>query len=191
MSRQNDKRNQLVNAADKLFHQKGINITTLADIASLAKVPLGNVYYYFKSKDSIVEAVIQMRRQQLHEKMAEWNILASARDRLVALIEWQTTLSQETAASGDALGSLCQELGKQHGVLADMAAELLHELIQWCEKQWQALGRVTEAHTLACKLVASLQGMNLLVLSFKDPNLLNCHTQVLLQELGVRETVAS
>ena len=32
--------------------------TTLADIAQAADVPLGNVYYYFKSKDELIRAVV-------------------------------------------------------------------------------------------------------------------------------------
>ena len=44
----------LLEAANKLVHQQGFNQTTLADIAKAAQVPLGNVYYYFKTKEDIV-----------------------------------------------------------------------------------------------------------------------------------------
>jgi len=33
----------------------------LADIAREAEVPLGNVYYYFKTKDEIGEAIVELR----------------------------------------------------------------------------------------------------------------------------------
>jgi len=45
------KRTRLINTASKLAHEHGFNQTTLADIARDSGVPLGNVYYYFKTKE--------------------------------------------------------------------------------------------------------------------------------------------
>ena len=53
------KRERLLSAASALLYQQGVENTTLADIAHAADVPLGNVYYYFKTKDEIVTAVIE------------------------------------------------------------------------------------------------------------------------------------
>ena len=50
-ARRNDKRERLVQAADKLIYEQTFHTTTLANIAKLAEVPLGNVYYYFKTKE--------------------------------------------------------------------------------------------------------------------------------------------
>ena len=64
-----DKRSRLVSAAVGLAYQNGFEATSLADIAREAKVPLGNVYYYFKTKDEIGEAIVRSsaggRREQL------------------------------------------------------------------------------------------------------------------------------
>src|ERR1035438_7760510 len=59
------KRDRLVAAAVQLLHQHGIERTTLADIAQLADVPAGNVYYYFKSKDDVIAAVVEAHVQQV------------------------------------------------------------------------------------------------------------------------------
>ncbi|MBI3606932.1 MAG: TetR/AcrR family transcriptional regulator [Nitrospirae bacterium] len=56
-----DKRTRLIEAANTLVQQQGFNQTTLADIALKSKVPLGNVYYYFKTKDDIGHALIEHR----------------------------------------------------------------------------------------------------------------------------------
>ena len=58
MPRTSDKRSRLFEAAGDLFHRQGFNQTTLADIARSADVPLGNVYYYYKTKGQIGEAVV-------------------------------------------------------------------------------------------------------------------------------------
>ena len=45
-----DKRSRLIQTAVKLAYLHGFRTTSLADIAEAAKVPVGNVYYYFKTK---------------------------------------------------------------------------------------------------------------------------------------------
>jgi len=45
-----DKRARLMEAAETLFYQQGVHRTTLADIAQEAEVPLGNIYYHFRTK---------------------------------------------------------------------------------------------------------------------------------------------
>jgi len=171
MARRNDKRERLIESADTLFHQQGVSNTTLANIAALAGVPLGNVYYYFKSKDSIILAVIDRRRKQLNHLFSEWNNHPDIRSRLKALIEYVGTLAEEAAKFGDSLGSLCQELGKQGGEIGQAASQLMGEIIHWCEKQFKALGKSEDdSSKLALNLVASLQGISLITLTFKDPH---------------------
>src|SRR6266852_8058083 len=55
-----DKRSRLVSAAVDLAYQNGFGATSLADIAREAEVPLGNVFYYFKTKDEIGEAIVEL-----------------------------------------------------------------------------------------------------------------------------------
>ena len=64
------KRDRLVLAAVQLLHQQGIERTTLADIAKLADVPAGNVYYYFKTKDEVIAAVVEAHVQQVRAALA-------------------------------------------------------------------------------------------------------------------------
>jgi TetR/AcrR family transcriptional regulator, transcriptional repressor for nem operon len=55
------KRERLVEGARDVLHAQGVERTTLADIAQAAGVPVGNVYYYFKTKDELVDAVVASR----------------------------------------------------------------------------------------------------------------------------------
>src|SRR6266481_1548351 len=70
-----DKRAQLVSAAVSLAYQNGFGATSLADIAREAKVPLGNVYYYFKTKDEIGDAIVEWRLAQLSAQRQRWSEL--------------------------------------------------------------------------------------------------------------------
>ena len=46
-------RDQIVEAADRLFYRQGYEHTSFADIADAVQISRGNFYYHFKSKDEI------------------------------------------------------------------------------------------------------------------------------------------
>jgi TetR/AcrR family transcriptional regulator, transcriptional repressor for nem operon len=55
------KRERLVSAAADLLHRQGVQATTLQQIAGAAHIPPGIVYYYFKTRDDLVRAVVDTR----------------------------------------------------------------------------------------------------------------------------------
>ena len=179
MPRKTDKRNRLVEAAKVLIHQQGFNLTTLADIAQEADVPLGNVYYYFKTKEAIGVAVIEKLAAGYLEKIAEWSSHEGPIQRLFAYVEFSLEELEVTARFGCPVGGLCQELGKQGGPLSDLAAKLLHDIINWSEQQFKAIGFGDRSVELAQSLVAHIQGMFLLTHTFKDPKIAVRHTELL------------
>src|SRR5258708_10902094 len=77
-----DKRSRLVSAAVGLAYRNGFGTTSLADIAREAEVPLGNVYYYFKTKDEIGEAIVELRLAQLSAQRQRCNETGSPKDPL-------------------------------------------------------------------------------------------------------------
>src|SRR5690242_16317844 len=108
------KRARLVAAATRLLHEQGIERTTLADIAGAADVPAGNVYYYFKTKDEVIAAVIEAHVQQVKTTLAAIDAHhRSPKSRLKALVREFTAQSEIVAQHGCPLGSLCSELGKR------------------------------------------------------------------------------
>lgn len=180
MARRNDKRERLIDAADQLFHQQGVSNTTLANIAELADVPLGNVYYYFKSKDAIIMAVVEKRKKLLDALFTEWEQVSNVRERLSAFVRHGASLAEEASRFGDSLGSLCQELGKFGGNIGEASASLMQKVLSWCETQFTALGKSeAESKKLALNLVASLQGISLISLTFNDPEYIGQHGQFL------------
>ncbi len=172
MSRKNDKRDRLIEAADELIYQKTFHTTTLADIAAKADVPLGNVYYYFKVKDEILLAVVQKREAEMQSLFTAWDQLPNVKDRLRSFIAQNSQGSDTVARFGCSLGSLCQELGKHGGEISIYAANLMRKTLTWVEKQFNALGKADKSLSLAEYLISSLQGISLLTLTFKDPSFL-------------------
>jgi len=167
------KRERLVAAATQLLHQQGTERTTLADIAKVADVPVGNVYYYFKTKDDIIAAVIDGYEQQITTTLAFIDAHhRSPKSRLKAFVREFTAQSEIVAQHGCPLGSLCSELGKRVNRPGFAAAELMRLPIEWAEEQFRSLGR-SDAHDLAIDLMAAYEGSALLANTMGDPSILS------------------
>jgi TetR/AcrR family transcriptional regulator, transcriptional repressor for nem operon len=166
------KRERLVAAAVQLLHQQGIERTTLADIAEAAGVPAGNVYYYFKTKDDIITAVIEAHARQIRATLADIDAQhRSPKSRLKALVLELAGQSEIVAEFGCPFGSLCSELDKRAAVASLPTGELIRLPIEWAEEQFRSLGRA-DAHELALDLMAAYEGSALLANTLRDPGLL-------------------
>mgnify|MGYP001369289069 CR=1 FL=1 len=167
------KRDRLVEAAKNLFYQQGVARTTLADIALQAQVPLGNVYYHFRTKEALVEVVIQAHIQELQSFLAQLDLTLEPRQRLLALVAAGQEGQEGLIHYGCPHGSLCQELDKEGGQPAKLASQLFHTYLDWSETQFRLLGKdEQEAKDGALDLISSLQGTFLLTNSFHSGELL-------------------
>lgn len=54
-----ERRTELIETAESLFFQKGYEYTAVSDIVKKINVGQGTFYYYFKSKEDILEAVAE------------------------------------------------------------------------------------------------------------------------------------
>ena len=172
------KRERLIEAAQAMFYQQGVSRTTLADIAQRAQVPLGNIYYHFRTKEALVEAVIQAHEQELQSMFAQWERLSDPRQRLLALLAVSRKQESALARYGCPHGSLCQELDKEDNALVEVGARLFQVYLDWAQMQFLQMGRdEQEAKDLAVDLISSLQGTFLLTASFRDPGLLESKLQ--------------
>jgi TetR/AcrR family transcriptional regulator, transcriptional repressor for nem operon len=104
--RAGDKRERLVTAARRLFHEQGVEKTTLADIAAEAGVPVGNVFYYFKTKDAIVAAVIGGYGEAQAALSLELDQQQTPAARLKALVRTWADHRDSLASHGCPIGSL-------------------------------------------------------------------------------------
>ncbi|WP_077047729.1 TetR family transcriptional regulator [Pseudomonas sp. KK4] len=60
-------RKQILEAAEKAFYERGVARTTLADIATLAGVTRGAIYWHFSNKADLVQAMLDTLQQPLDE----------------------------------------------------------------------------------------------------------------------------
>jgi len=57
--------NEILDAADQLFFTKGYHATTISDIAKKIGVAQGMLYYYFKSKENVLESLLDRHASSL------------------------------------------------------------------------------------------------------------------------------
>ena len=170
MARTSDKRDKLLDAAKALIHRQGFYRTTLADIAKESEVPLGNVYYYFKTKEEILTAVLEQRWRRLQLTL-DACCLGEPRNNLIQLVRIVSKSSSKIAEFGCVIGSLCQELDKSQSDMRLSADRIMHAHIDWASRQFKAMG-LKRPEEKGFELIARLEGILLLGHALREPALI-------------------
>ncbi len=180
-SRGDNNRQRIVDAADQLFYVKGYNHTSFSDIADAAGVARGNFYYYFKTKDDILEAVIARREENIRTMLAEWDAEnTDPRDRLRRYVAILTNEQPQIERYGCPVGTLCAELAKlEHDRHRD-AAGMFEAFRVWLETQFRLLGHEDDASKLALHLLARTQGIAMIASTYRDADFLRREVETLL-----------
>ncbi|MFI1912591.1 TetR/AcrR family transcriptional regulator [Nocardia sp. NPDC020380] len=165
------KRERLADAAAQVFHERGVEKTTIADIARAADVPVGNVYYYFKTKDQLVQAAIGAHARTAQQIIAALEQYDAPAERLKALVRGWVDQRETAARFGCPSGTLATELDKRADGLDTELAEVMRGLLDWIQAQFTAMGR-DDARELAVALLAAYQGISLLTNTFRDPDMM-------------------
>ena len=148
---------RLLEAAMTLFHERGIDATTIANVANAADVPLGNVYYHFRSKDALIAAVIQARRDEVKAELELALCAADPLERLRSVVRDSRSNRDLLTAHGCPYASLAQGLRDIGGALADDAGELLRLYLEFARAQFDLLHK-PNADELAADFIARLYG---------------------------------
>jgi TetR/AcrR family transcriptional regulator, transcriptional repressor for nem operon len=165
------KRERLVVSAGELMHHQGVPVTTLAQVAEAADVPVGNVYYYFKTKDDLIRAVIEAQATGVRNMLAALDQRRSPASRLKALARHWSDMRDVVARHGCPVGTLCTELGRRSDGLDEESVQLFRLIVEWAEAQFRQLGR-RDAHDAAVTLLAGVQGAAQLSHAFSDPDIM-------------------
>jgi len=180
MSRISDKRVRLLQAASRLIHEVGLPNATLARIAHEAGIPLGNVYYYFRSKEELWRAVLDSRTEQIRDVLDRAATTPEPKSQLIAFTEYFREAGDDIARFGCPFGGLGHEMSREAGVSRDLRSAPLAEMLTWTEGRFTTLGAPKkDARRQAGHLVAAIQGASLLAHSLGDPKILRREIRVL------------
>ncbi|VAW73736.1 Transcriptional regulator, AcrR family [hydrothermal vent metagenome] len=163
------KREQIINASDKLFYQQGFEHTSFAHIAKVVKISRGNFYYHFKTKDEILDAVISYRLSKTNEMLESWEIKGETpENRIRSFINILVMNRSKIKNYGCPVGTLCSELVKLNHPSLKHANELFTLFRLWLKRQFELLGHKKNADNLAMHLLARSQGIATLSSAFHD-----------------------
>jgi AcrR family transcriptional regulator len=154
-----DKRERLAGAALDLAYRRGFERASIADIAEHAGVAPGSVYYYFKTKDDVGQAIVDTLAERYSSVIEGWRGLPSPEDRLVAFLRMYVDDAENVRAFGCPLGAVSAELGKHSPELGAAAGRVFATLIDWAAGEFAELGFAeAAARARATHLIAVIQG---------------------------------
>lgn len=177
-------RQRIVIAADKLFYLHGYDNTSFSDIADAVGISRGNFYYHFKSKDEILNAVIDTRVTSYRAMLNDWDKrIIDPRLRLYFYIDMQLRNQDNILSHGCPVGSLCSELAKiSHSSLHD-ANKMMAVFRDWLITQLKSLGVNNNAEQISMHLLARGQGIATVANAFEDKKFLQQEVKWLKQWL--------
>ena len=163
-------RDHIVEVADNLFYQRGFDHTSFTDIAKVVNISRGNFYHHFKTKDEILNAVIDTRLDKTQEMINGWEKQEeSPEGRIKSYIRILIVNWNKIKHYGCPVGTLCTELAKLNHASHDEANKIFTLFRTWLTEQFIHMGRKkNEADDLAMHVLAWSQGAATLANTFHD-----------------------
>jgi AcrR family transcriptional regulator len=140
-SKSQKSREAILESAAKLFRRQGYSATTLRQIADLAEIQAGSIYYYFDSKDAILDEVldeglrrvfngVKLRLKQAGDVSHRQKIALAIEAHLVALHD----ASDFTSANIRIYGQLPERLKGPHRAIRRAYARYWDRLLSDAQK---------------------------------------------------------
>ena len=103
------KRAQILDAAEKLFFERGYDRTSVQDILDALQMSKGGFYHYFDAKDSVLRAVSERRAQARFDRLNEelYGVRRGPVERLNLLLGMANLFEAEDAPFAALLLKLC------------------------------------------------------------------------------------
>ena len=151
------RREALAQAAAELFWKRGYSASSLAHVAGTAGIPVGNVYYYHRTKADLAMAVADMfvsQTEALIDDVARGE--PDPRRRLAALVDRLRATHATRRAHGCPIAAACRDFRADAPDAARRAAEsftvltgfIANELVRAGLRPSLALGR---ARSVVCE----------------------------------------
>jgi len=169
-------RQRIVDAADHLFYSRGYNQTSFSDISDETGIPRGNFYYYFKTKEDILAAVVDARLAEFKDMLKSCEqSTPEPLQRLHTLAQFPLQHEAQVLQYGCPIGSLSSELVKEQDTEISQArlTAVFDLLKSWIAAQLNNLGQETRSDDIAKDMLAKMQGVIIIANVYKDSEFLN------------------
>src|SRR5262245_31259539 len=140
-------RDQIIEAADRLFYQKGYEHTSFSNLSDAVEISRGNVTFHFQTKDEILESVIELRLARTRRMLEQWEADGDrCEDRIRSFINILIMNRAKILLYGCPVGTLCTELAKLEHAALTHANKLFGLFRDWLSRQFLQLGCGAEAN---------------------------------------------
>lgn len=169
---------RIVEAANQLMFERGVALTTLADVRTASATSKSQLYQHFADKNALVREVIEFRAEAL---LAQQRRRLEKVDSLRGLELWRDEMVERNAlrdgAYGCPLGSIANEIADHdedtRRIIANHFDEWLQIIVDTIDrlKARGVLRGDADPRALAGGLLAALQGGYLLAKTSRDVSL--------------------
>lgn len=157
-------RDKLIEVARQLFVHKGIENTTMNDIANASDKGRRTIYTYFKNKKEIYNAVIEKESEQLVSKLREIADLSlSPKDKLRRFLEVRFDIIRENDSQNDQLMRFFVRDMKRIEKIRRIASEKEREILKLIIKEGVECGQFDQQQcgNLDVVLLMIMQGVDM------------------------------
>lgn len=115
-------RDALLDAAERLFYERGIQAVGMDEVRAASGLPLKRIYRLFAAKEDLVVAMLKRRDQRWRASLtAHVEAVADPRERVLAIFDWLAEWFAEPGFRGCAWINAHGELGpSSEAVLAEV-----------------------------------------------------------------------
>lgn len=157
-----NKREQLLDTAERVFYQEGFHATGIDRVVAEAGVARMTLYNHFPSKEALIEAVLTSRYERYLDDLRQAVREARVGDAVMALVERHCHWLETTANRGCIVIKAIGEFEYHHPAIADQGRRLKRELL---DVIGDAIARDRSANdpAVAERLLVVLEGADALV----------------------------
>jgi AcrR family transcriptional regulator len=149
-----DKRNAILDAATRVFAQRGLTAAPTSEISKEAGVAEGTLFTYFKTKDDLMNALYREIKLELADAMmsgfprkksvrtrlrhvwdgyVNWGVANREKRKVLAQLQVSGVLSKESIEAGGApfveMQNMIQDATEQHILRAGLPIELISKMM--------------------------------------------------------------
>lgn len=173
----------ILEAADRLFYQRGYTNTSFSHIFDATGLSKGNITYHFKSKQAILEAIIKQRLEKINALLESWEKESeNPVERLQKFCGMLVAEEEMLKAYGCPMGTITGEFSKFEPHLHQIVLPMFERFRQWLGEQFLLLGE-ERADEKAMELLGYAQGIAVLTHAFKDTGFLEREVEKLKHSL--------
>jgi len=166
-------KDEIITKSIEVFRKQGYHKTSMSDLATACGLQKGSFYYHFKSKEELMQAVLQMVHSYYKKKVFSiaYEKSLSAEDRFVKLFKKQEPIITQDLA-GCLFGNMTLESISNKMEFKNFLKSFFSDWIAAFQHLYQEQHEEAQALVLAKQSVMEIEGALMMMRLYDDKDLL-------------------